>query len=268
MSVRNRELASFLKSRRKRLTPADVGLPEHAKRRLASLRREEVAWLADVGITWYTWLEQGRRIRASADTLERIAGVLRLDASEREYLKKLVQSHDNGQASWSFAVPDRVRLLIESYEAGPAFVMGARWDVLACNSRFATLFRFKERNPGLERNALWSMFTWPAMRLLFPRWLESARQMVGSFRVTYADFVGDTGFEDLIRELLTKSAEFASMWSNVDVVSPMRWSIGELRDPQTGVTTAFETVNFSVPDGCNQTAVFFCPRNKGGIAQH
>lgn len=268
MSARNSELASFLKSRRQRLTPNEVGLPQTNRRRVASLRREEVAWLADVGITWYTWLEQGRPIKIAEDTLGRIAVALRLDSSETEYLQKLVHGTRRQRRPWDTPASDLTRGLIEVYSAGPAFVVGPRWDVLACNDYFTKFFVFNESERGLERNALWSMFTAARTHVVFPKWSELARQMVAVFRVEYADFVGDEGFEQLIQSLSLISPEFVAIWSDVDVLSPVLWNVRELRDIETRAIRRFETVNFHVPEATGQTAIFLYPADKGGTASH
>jgi MmyB-like transcription regulator ligand binding domain/Helix-turn-helix domain len=262
-SERNLDRASFLKSRRQRLTPEQVGLPPSSRRRAATLRREDVAWLADVGVTWYTWLEQGRPIKIAAGTLARVAATLRLDDSETEYLQKLVHQDSKQRADWRTPVAERYRLLVNSYTGGHAFVMGPRWDILAWNARFGELFEFGDDDHpaavSLERNGLWLMFTHPSARRLFPDWDLIARRMVATFRVEHADYARDKGFAELIEVLTARSPEFCSMWSHVDVLSPMRWSIGEIRDPRTGNIVALDTVSFSVPDAPGQTVVFHVP---------
>jgi len=266
MSARNLELASFLKSRRHRLTPGQVGLPQNARRRLPSLRREEVAWLADVGITWYTWLEQGRPIKVAASTLGRIAAVLKLNTSESDYLRKLVLGRTSEHHPWNAPVTDRVRKLIEVYDAGPAFVVGPRWDILACNDRFEVAFVCERNETGLLHNALWRMFALPKSRVVIPDWIGVARQMVGIFRVEYADFVGDVGFEELIDRLSDESPDFVAIWADVGVLSPMLLNVREMRDPATGVISKFETVSFNVPEGDGQTAIFYYHVNEDGTA--
>jgi hypothetical protein len=260
MSERNTERAAFLRSRRQRLTPEEVGLPRSGRRRIPTLRREDVAWLADVGITWYTWLEQGRPIKIASGTLDRIASALRLDDSESEYLRKVAQPNANKRPHWDAPVTEHIRALVESYEPGYAFVMGPRWDVLACNDAFAGLLELNGASAGdLERNGLWIMFTHQRMRSVFPAWEEIARRMVATFRVEYADYVGDGAFGVLIDALTTRSPEFVAMWADVDVLSPTRWTLGEIRDPDSGSVVALDTVSLSVPDSPGQTVVFNVP---------
>ena len=260
MSERNTERAAFLRSRRQRLTPEDVGLPRSGRRRLPTLRREDVAWLADVGITWYTWLEQGRAIKIAAGTLDRIAVALRLDESETEYLRKLVQPNAAERPNWDKPVAESVRALVESYTPGCAFVIGPRWDVLAWNEQYGRLFEMHGAPVGnIERNGLWTMFTRGSARRLFPDWDGIARRMVATFRVEYADYVGDLGFAELLDALSARSPEFVAMWAHVDVLSPSRWSIDEIREPGSDSVQAVDTVSLGIPDSPGQTLVFFVP---------
>jgi hypothetical protein len=144
-------LSEFLAARRRALTPAEVGLPARGPRRVVGLRREEVAVLADVGITWYTWLEQGRPIRVAPATLVRVADALRLDRAEREYLELLVFGAA-ASAMWDKPLPPNLAEIVRGYSAGPAYVLGPRWDVLAWNDVFARVFRFPP--PDGDRNGL------------------------------------------------------------------------------------------------------------------
>jgi hypothetical protein len=259
MSERNRELASFLRSRRARLTPEEVGLPRGGRRRIATLRREDVAWLADVGTTWYTWLEQGRPIKMAAGTLDRIGAALRLDSSESEYLRKLVYDHGRARGDWNGLPSPGISALVRSYTAGHAFVIGPRWDVLICNERYAALLQLTDGAQGLERNGLWLMFTRQRARWVYPDWEATARRMVATFRVEYADYVDDRGFGELLEALSASSPEFATLWSDVDVLSPTRWSAGRMRDLDSGRVLNYETVTLGVPDAPGQMLVFHVP---------
>lgn len=261
MSARNLELASFLKSRRRRLTPEDVGLPHGVRRRIATLRREDVAWLADVGITWYTWLEQGRPIRMAAGTLDRIGGALRLDAAENEYLQKLVQSGHTPPPARDAMVADRITALVKSYTAGYAFVTDGRWDVLVWNERFGELLGLSDDAPMLERNGLWIMFTHELVRTLFADWHDTVRRMVAVLRVEYAGDEHDAQYVELIAALSARSPEFRTMWANVEVFSPMKWSVGELWDAASRSFQTYQTVRLSIPDSPGQTLVFYVPDN-------
>src|SRR5438876_7077754 len=143
---RRRELGAFLRSRRARLRPAEVGLADWGVRRVPGLRREEVAQLANVGLTWYTWLEQGRQARPSASVLAAIADALRLDAHEREYLFALARDPEDqardGEDRTGALTPAGVGLdnLVRGFEPAPAYAISARFDVLAHNRHARLLF--------------------------------------------------------------------------------------------------------------------------------
>src|SRR6187551_490679 len=136
---RRAELAAFLRSRRERITPGDAGLPPGPRRRTPGLRREEVAQLAGVGVTWYTWLEQGRRINASEQVVEAIARTLKLDAAERDHLFRLAEIASTGKGP-SSVLPDEIQPILDVFDPLPANVTSARFDILAWNTAYAKLF--------------------------------------------------------------------------------------------------------------------------------
>ena len=138
--LRRNELAAFLRSRRERITPEDVGLPGGHRRRTAGLRREEVAQLAGVGVTWYTWLEQGRPIRASVQVLEAVARTLRLDAVERQHLFRLAEAPDTATAGdGGPRLPPQIQAILDGLNPMPASVVTERFDILAWNAAYAVL---------------------------------------------------------------------------------------------------------------------------------
>src|SRR5689334_9862975 len=134
LEARRRQSGAFLRSRRARLTPSDVGLPDGFRRRTPGLRREEVAMLAGVGTTWYTWLEQGRDVRPSPEVLAALADALRLDAAERRHLFVL---NDQPAPPVRPGAPEQIdaplRRMLDSLTGQPALVLGRRWDILAWN---------------------------------------------------------------------------------------------------------------------------------------
>src|SRR5205085_5670594 len=134
---RRAELADFLKRRRASITPDDVGLPNGGRRRTPGLRREEVAQLAGVGTTWYTWLEQGRDVRASLEVLEAIARALRLTPAERTHLILLGRGEQAPPCKApAEEVSPTLRRLVANLGPGPAYLLGRRWDYLAWNESF------------------------------------------------------------------------------------------------------------------------------------
>jgi transcriptional regulator with XRE-family HTH domain len=261
-SGRRALLSEFLRARRARLTSLEVGLPAGPRRRVSGLRREEVAVLADVGITWYTWLEQGRPIRMAPATLDRIADALRLDRHERAYLKSLV-FFEPAATVWDLPIPERVAEVVRAYTAGPAIVRGPRWDVLVWNDVFAEVFGF----PGSaadDRNGLRHAFLDARVRRLNVDWPAFARQLVASFRTEYAQHAGDEAFESLVDELRRESATFARLWREPTVLSSTEGRSLRLRHPTLGAIF-YDTVNLLIPDVPHATVVLgtFAPAGSG-----
>src|SRR6478736_173740 len=153
-AVRRHELAAFLRSRRERITPEQVGLRHSRRRRTPGLRREEVAQLAGVGVTWYTWLEQGRDINASAQVLDAIARTLGFDAQERSHLFTLAGTADGNAATRCARLNPAVELVLDRFEPYPALAVNARFDILAYNRAWASAFPSVEALPPEEQNCL------------------------------------------------------------------------------------------------------------------
>jgi transcriptional regulator with XRE-family HTH domain len=179
---RNRaELANFLRSRRERISPQDVGLPSGARRRTPGLRREEVAVLAGVGLSWYTWLEQGREISVSATFLENLSRTLKLDAAERRHLFLLAHHRHPPEPGKTWCVvPPLVHRLMADLPMRPAYVLNLRWDVLAWHAAADKVFAFSSV-PTERRNFLWLLFTASSMRALLDPWEDQALQILVEF---------------------------------------------------------------------------------------
>jgi transcriptional regulator with XRE-family HTH domain len=219
------ELAGFLRDRRSRLQPETVGLPRGFRRRAPGLRREEVAQMAGVGLTWYTWLEQGRDIHVSPDVLCRVARVLQLEPVERIHLFRLA-GHEASLSTSDEAVRPSLRRVLDSWEPYPALVMGRRWDVLAWNRPYLRIMGDYTELPEGRRNVLWSMFMRPSRRTLLREWAREAELMVASFRGEAAPFLDEPEFQELITDLLERSPEFAALWARQDVRGrPEGWKL-------------------------------------------
>jgi transcriptional regulator with XRE-family HTH domain len=217
--TQRRQLIDFLKGCRARLTPAQVGLPDTNRRRTPGLRREDVAALAGVSVTWYTWLEQGRDIQVSADVLERICSTLRMSPDEREYLFALVQHRPAPPTPTRLTeVSPTLARMIDAL-AVPALVMTARWDVIAWNRLATQVFRHYERLPAEQRNLL-------RILLVEDKGYQSdaaayeamARRVLSKFRVDYSQTPDDPAFEQLIEELDETCPIFRRLWNNPEVV--------------------------------------------------
>ncbi|MFJ1597983.1 helix-turn-helix transcriptional regulator [Streptomyces sp. NPDC088261] len=214
---RRPELAAFLRSRRARVTPADVGMPPGLRRRTPGLRREEVAQLSGVGVTWYTWLEQGRPINASAQVLDAIARTLRLDRTEREHLYHLAEvPHDPDPETDSLAVTPEVQGIIDALDPLPAVVYNGRYDILATNGAYTDLFEEIPRPAG-PWNVLWVLFTVPDTRCPLVHPERELPMMVATLRATYGRHVGEPVWESFVRRLARASPYFAELWERGDV---------------------------------------------------
>jgi transcriptional regulator with XRE-family HTH domain len=215
---RREELSDFLRMRRAAINPEEVGLPGGGRRRTPGLRREEVAQLAGIGTTWYTWLEQGRDVRASLDVLEALARALRLNQAERTHLILL----GRGEApppckNPAERVSPTLRRLIENLGPNPAYILGRRWDYLAWNDAAVALLGDFGSLPRSARNHAWLTFTDPARREMFTDWERSARVLVAKFRADSARHIGDPEFESLISALRNSSPEFSRYWERHEV---------------------------------------------------
>jgi transcriptional regulator with XRE-family HTH domain len=210
------ELGDFLRSRRERLTPAALGLPDGRRRRTPGLRREEVAELAGIGVDWYVRLEQGRAVRPSAATIDALAQALRLDPAERTHLRALARSPRH-RAFTRETVPAAIRRLVGRLDQ-PAYITGRRWDVLAWNAAAADVITDFGQVPEDDRNILIWMLTDPAARLRFgPGWTDEAQRMVAQFRATHDLWARDPAFEILMTRLRAGSPEFVSWWDAHDI---------------------------------------------------
>ncbi|MEU0807815.1 helix-turn-helix transcriptional regulator [Streptomyces sp. NPDC005970] len=234
---RRPQLADFLRTRRARVTPADVGMAPGLRRRTPGLRREEVAQLSGVGVTWYTWLEQGRPINASAQVLDAVARTLRLDQAEREHLYDLAEvPYAPDPADEARTVGPEVQGIIDAMDPLPAVVYNARYDMLALNDAYRALFPSLAIAPRAERNALWQLFSHPGCCSMFINRANELPLMVATLRGGYGRHVGEPAWEEFINRLLGLSEEFARMWRSGDVAPPgsriklvRHASVGELR---------------------------------------
>lgn len=217
--VRLQEMAAFLRSRRARIAPETVGFLRSPRRRAKGLRREEVADLAGVGITWYTWLEQGRDIRVSDDVLASIARALRLDADETEHLFSLARPpRPPAAAPVAECVPRRYQAVLDALNPNPAHIRDRRCNLLAWNAAFASATGFDQAPPE-ERNLLWLLFTEPSAKELVADWSEVAEVAVAQFRFESGPFLDDPRLSELLADLRGRSPEFCEWWSLYDVYS-------------------------------------------------
>ena len=206
------ELSDFLTRHRKKLNPAEVGLPSGGRRRTPGLRREEVAGLAGVGLTWYTWFEQGRDIQVSETFLLNVARALRLDDAECSHLFLLAHRRPPPpEAHQLSCVTPLIQQLLDDLVARPAYVINLRWDVVAWNAAADRLFGFGARNRE-ARNILRIVFADPDMRRRLPTWRDDAPKLLAQLRYDFAVAPDDPSMLTLIQDLKHFSADFRRWW--------------------------------------------------------
>jgi transcriptional regulator with XRE-family HTH domain len=215
------EIKAFLRARRRALLPEAVGLPRGRNRRIAGLRREELALLAGVGVTWYTWLEQGRDIRVSSDTLQRIARALQLSPSDTQYLFALCELPAPPSAPPSIAsqISQPVLDVLESFQ-GLAIIIGPTTEVLAANRFTEAVYDFDAFDGPWSRNLLARSVLDPKRRHFYVNFDDGLRNVVGFFRVTYARHAGEAPFESLLATLLAESPDFVRVWNEQQTALP------------------------------------------------
>jgi transcriptional regulator with XRE-family HTH domain len=218
-SVRRHELAAFLRSRRERITPEQVGLPFAGRRRTPGLRREEVAQLAGVGVTWYTWLEQGRDINASEQVLDAISRTLRLDPYEHSHLFTLAGAPEPPAEKECRSISPSIHATMRQLEPFPAMVRNARCDILAYNRGYDWLMGDVDAIPFEERNSLLQCFTNPDWRKRLPDFDHNVPRMVASFRAAMAEHVAEPAWKCLVKRLRQESPVFERLWNQHEVTT-------------------------------------------------
>lgn len=260
---RNRsDLAHFLRSRREQIMPAHVGLPTGRRRRTPGLRREEIAVLAGLSPTWYTYLEQGRDIRPSPEVLESLARVLQLSEDERRYLYLLANGQPppvaRGAAEESSPIIVQQVIGLIGQMEHPVYAGNLYGDVIAWNASAAELYTDFGCLPVARRNMLWWMLTAPEARQRVLNWADDTRDVIARFRIAAAARPWDERFTELIAAMRGASPEFRSWWSEHEVrdqhtrLRQLRMASGEIRTVQLvllRLTDAFHSIVLHLPVG-------------------
>ncbi|MFH9988345.1 helix-turn-helix transcriptional regulator [Streptomyces luteogriseus] len=266
------ELGDFLRSRRARIQPEEVGLPSYGRRRVPGLRREEVAQLAGVSVDYYVRLEQGRGPGAISRTrsggvsdavLDAIARVLRLDEAEHAYLRAVARPRRrDGHGPAAPRVRPGVQLLLDGMDRNPAYVLDHRMDVLAWNPLADAVLGFGDAGDlSLPRR----LFLDPASRELYPDWAEVTAQTVSHLRLQAGHHPGDPATGELVAELARASEEFRRLWGD-HLVKPCDHGVKLLRHPVVGaLTLPYETL--TVPGAPDQTIVVYTPEPASETAE-
>lgn len=249
--VRRQNLAAFLRTRRERLSPEAVGLIRGARRRTAGLRREEVAQLANVSVSWYTLLEQGRNIHPSRDVLHGIADALQLTPIERQHLflladpQPLIETYVSYDKMLDEEVSPALHRILDALDPVPAYILGRRWRYLAWNRAAEQLLQLSN-SAAYGYNAIWRVFADPAARHVYHQhWEQVAQMVLAIFRAQSAPYSHEEWFKTWIADLQRVSPEFRTWWSRHDVrrIADMR---KEVYHPLVGCLL-FEHTTLQVP---------------------
>ncbi|MFD8255153.1 helix-turn-helix domain-containing protein, partial [Streptomyces werraensis] len=233
------ELSEFLRTRRARLKPQDVGLPDLGRhRRVPGLRREELAQLAGVSVAYYTRLEQGNGRNVSTEVLDAIARALRLSDAEHAHLTHLARPGRRRKRPEPRSRQARPALLqlLDAMETVPAYVVGRRSEILAWNRMATAVFGDWGALPPQERNWARMVFLDPAQRELFVEWDQKACDMVAYLRMDAGQHPDDPALSALVGELSVKSEEFRTLWARHDVKEKSH-GVKRLRHPLVGELT-------------------------------
>ncbi|NBE54940.1 helix-turn-helix transcriptional regulator [Streptomyces boluensis] len=254
------QLSEFLRTRRARLKPADVGLPDYGRRRrVPGLRREELAQLAGVSVAYYTRLEQGHGQNVSVEVLDAIARALRLTDDEHAHLTHLAKPKQVRKKKKHSGRPQQVRVqlqhLLDALEGVPAYVLGRRLDVIAWNRMACALLGDFAALDVADRNLARHTFLDPAAPELYMDWEDKAVEMVSVLRLEAGCWPDDSQLSALVGELSVKSEDFRRLWA-AHTVQKRGHGVKRLRHPVVGeLTLAYETL--ALPDSHDQHLVTF-----------
>ncbi|GGX68268.1 helix-turn-helix domain-containing protein [Streptomyces anandii] len=254
---RRAELSEFLRTRRARLRPEDVGLAHYGRqRRVPGLRREELAQLAGVSVAYYTRLEQGNGRNVSAEILDSIARALRLTDAEHAHLTHLAKpKHKKKQAVRAQQVRSGLRQLLDTMDEVPAYIVGRRSEVLAWNRMAAAVFGDWSRVPAQERNWARMVFLNPEYRDLYIDWEQKAIDVVCGLRMEAGCYPDDPRLSALVGELSVKSEDFRRLWATHDVKEKSH-GVKRLRHPLVG-ELALHYQSFRLADDADQAMMLY-----------
>jgi transcriptional regulator with XRE-family HTH domain len=220
--ARLQALSIFLKTQRAKLTPQSVGLPEGTRRRTPGLRREEVAQLAGVSHTWYTWLEQGRDIKVSSSVLDNISVALQLTPDERKYLFSLALETTSGINLMQEEIPQispSLRIILQELTYCPTIISDRRCHIVGWNEAAAHVFSNFELIPHDQRNMIRLLFTRKEFQRLAVNWEHFASGFLAIFRAYYGQYVEDQWYEDFLAEMKETHPDFNRLWEQSKVSS-------------------------------------------------
>ncbi|MPM33939.1 hypothetical protein SDC9_80520 [bioreactor metagenome] len=244
---RYKELADFLKTRRHSISPSQVGLPTNTNRRTPGLRREEVAQLSGVGLTWYTWLEQGRPIHVSVSIIESLSRALLLDNSERKHLYLLAnQPFPSDLVGREDPIRPALIHVLDSQKLCPTFIIDLRWNIIKWNFAADLVYENLAQTNAGERNIVWMMFTDEIYKKLSFDWATNAKRLLANFRASCGEYIDDPWLISFIEDLKQRSPNFLEWWS-LHEIDDSHEIYNKVNHPTVG-KLEFEVNNFTVTD--------------------
>src|SRR6266700_4489548 len=264
---RRKELAHFLRTRRERLSPEAFGLPASSRRRTPGLRREELAVVAGIGVTWYTGLEQGRAMMVSTQVLESLAKVLGLNAVERNHLFLLARQQQPADPyPFTTAVNPVLQRILDNMGTSPAYVANPGFDLLAWNQAMARVYQTDfGALPIRERNILRLLFTSSSQCMLLANWEHAAQGLLAQFRASTERYVGEPWREALVAELEQASPQFRAWWPRHDIQAT-HTEQKELNHPLVG-RLVLQPTTFQVTDAPDLRMVIYTPLEEANTVQ-
>jgi hypothetical protein len=268
---RAKELGAFLRSRRESLDPKRLGLPRYGRQRTPGLRREEVAQLANVGVTWYTWLEQGRPIQASVRVLTAVAEALQCNAAEQRHLFVLAGLGDPGLARTPScdSLSAVCQTVLDHLDPLPAVVQNARFDILGFNRAFCRLLGVDlAQIPEDDRNCIYLALTHAAWRASLADWDEALPRMVAFFRAAMVGHMDDPAWKRQVERYFAASPEFYRIWQRYEVLGVENY-VKRFRHPVLGEISLKQTNWWSAPQNGDRLLVYVPIDAEGeqGLAQ-
>jgi transcriptional regulator with XRE-family HTH domain len=258
---RRRELADFLRTRREKLKPEQVGIAQGSRRRTPGLRREEVAELAGVGTTWYTWLEQARDIQPSTEVLRRLGNALQLNPAELRHMFALAgkAAPQDFEAATEVVSPEMLRFMEDALKV-PAILVGSRWDILSINTLGHETFAHLDDLPADRRNWLYYVFVRRATRERVQGWETHARRVLAEFRASLSESLDNPWVLEIVDMLKAESPEFAKWWREHDVRDNST-AIVEVQDKNKGLMS-YERAVLRPWDNMRYKILVFTPVKK------
>lgn len=258
--IRRIELSNFLRTRRERLNPENYEITVSSRRRTPGLRREEVAQLAGVSVSWYTWLEQGRSINVSKQVLESLSRVLKLDWAERRHLFLLATDHlpsSNPYSEDIFYISPELQQLLDAFGICPAYILDKYWNIVAWNKSASMAFVDYATLSSREKNLIWLLFTHPSQKETLVDWENEAKRCLALFRFSSGQYIGEPWFTELIDDLKYASPHFREWWPQYDIQAT-QGKCKKLNHPIVG-SLVLHAITLLLPDYSELKIIVYTP---------